>query len=356
MPDYCRAPGVDEQLLRAPQFDAGVHAGLLFNRAAPFDIGQPATKHDWLTRFCKNVGDRESIEDIANSQFRLVSALKGTSVVIEATSPWLTGAGQPHITETGFTWHPISGAPYFQGASIKGALRAWLEITDNTEMICNWFGESTEADSGSAGDLIFFDAVPFSRISLELDVLTPHNGDWVAKGASNPPNDWTAPIPIKFIAAGTKSKLLLSVASRSNQSLDPVFEQLALALEFMGIGAKTSSGYGRFKFSSDSALEQLSSSLAEEKAAKERESLSPEMLQYQDAIASITDPSHDARNPDAFIAAVGSAYSLLADVGGDQATVLAQAVKKSWFLAISNKKKRRDREQRIRSDFPDIDI
>ncbi|WP_461864207.1 type III-B CRISPR module RAMP protein Cmr6, partial [Thermococcus sp.] len=99
------------------------------------------------------------------------------------------------------------------------------------------------------GNVIFFDALPCSSsLKLELDIMNPHHPEYYQE--NKPPGDWQTPNPIFFLAVPKGVGFLISVAPKNSDSklAQIAFEILKVALEDMGVGAKTSLGYGRLKF------------------------------------------------------------------------------------------------------------
>jgi len=98
----------------------------------------------------------------------------------------------------------------------------------------------------------FLDGIPVSGASLlELDVMTPHHAAYYA-GQVNVPHDCEGPNPLKFpvIPAGRVFEVAL-VYTRGGRGADAELDEaenyLVIGLEEMGLGAKTTSGYGRFR-------------------------------------------------------------------------------------------------------------
>ncbi len=203
-------------------------------------------------------GDRNSLNLYNQRHKKLVNQLGGICRIYENDWNWVTGLGLPNPLENGFIWHSTLATPYLCGATIKGLLRFWMETEEKTDpvLINRWFGSDNQSpenqDKSQAGELIFFDAVPYEPVTVALDIMTPHMGNWYAKGnkasTNNPesvPADWHSPVPIPFLVV-QKSKLLFSIAPKSGCEMDPVTIDHALeqALDKMGAGAKTAVGYG----------------------------------------------------------------------------------------------------------------
>ncbi len=264
------------------KFNPKGHAGLWFDRF--FDIYQhedqekwkvaKEAKNTWLTQFAKyrQVGDENALEQAVRRQMGLNRSLGGVECVFETQWHFVTGMGNSHPIENGFSWHPTLGVPYLSGATVKGMVRSWLEAwepsdsdAEQQQRLLQWFG-STCKDPNQAdyqvqtGELIFFDAIPVQAVSLGVDIMTSHMGNWYVKGQDinsidKPPEvipaDWHDPVPIPFLVT-RQARFLFSIALRrrhqdidKNIDLELVKEALTNALEWLGAGAKTAVGYGQ---------------------------------------------------------------------------------------------------------------
>jgi CRISPR-associated protein Cmr6 len=158
------------------------------------------------------------------------------------------GLGGESVLETSITLHRTYGVPYIPGSALKGLTaryarnrleeQTWGQDSEAYKIL---FGATTEA-----GYVTFFDAlyIPGSAKQnrpMALDVITVHHPEYY-RGESLPPADWDNPNPVPFLSA-TGSYL---VALHGSESwVETAFKILQLALAEEGIGAKTSSGYGR---------------------------------------------------------------------------------------------------------------
>lgn len=264
------------------------NTGLWFERFFKYperswDLTEPEAKNKWLAQYFDDRSLDGAQLDAKNQataqrQIQLVSDLKGRSLIFKLSSPLITGMGNSHPLENGLLWHHTSGLPFITGSTIKGALRAYIEqhleldSPENRQLLFQLFGSNYKFpdyvdETGTkqfhddydtqTGELIFFDALPVEPVKLGLEIMTPHMGDWYAKGddiASLAPKekhdaipaDWHSPIPIKYLAV-QEASFLFSFAPRSQHNplpLDTILDLLSRALA-SGIGAKTSSGYGR---------------------------------------------------------------------------------------------------------------
>jgi len=227
-------------------------------------------KPEWIKLFV-NSGDKSADKNAQQRIAKLVSTQQGSVRRYKQISPMVTGIGLPHPIENGFLWHHTMGIPYLPGSSIKGMVHAWATEwggTEDKEEIRFLFGSGTEDNSKQSeagkkdesdkqdictGNIIFFDAFPVENCQLMAEIITPHVGKWNLEG-EEPPSDWNSPVPIPFLAIKPGAIFQFALAPR-NCSLEPAenakyvkkaFEYLEMALKTIGMGAKTSIGFGRY--------------------------------------------------------------------------------------------------------------
>lgn len=160
------------------------------------------------------------------------------------------GLGGESVLETAISLHRTYGVPYIPGSALKGLAAHYAH-----NRLKDW-GEETEAytilfgDTKTAGYLTFYDAlyVPgsanywtFKDTPLALDVMNVHHPEYY-RGEDKPPADWDSPTPVSFLSA--TGSYLIALGGPA-EWVKAAFEILACALREEGIGAKTSSGYGR---------------------------------------------------------------------------------------------------------------
>ncbi len=177
------------------------------------------------------------------------------------------GLGGAGVLETAITLHHTYGVPYIPGSALKGLAASYVRQClseqwgqwgpdEKGELV--WkpgaayrliFGDTT-----SAGYITFFDAlyVPGSGhggTPLHPDIITVHHPDYY-QNKDKPPADWDSPTPVPFLTA-TGDYLVALAAPAVADWIAPWIEQtftiLAQALDQWGVGAKTSSGYGRME-------------------------------------------------------------------------------------------------------------
>jgi CRISPR-associated protein Cmr6 len=156
---------------------------------------------------------------------------------------FVTGLGAESVFEVNIRLHHTYGVPFVPGTGLKGSLRAFME---------NVLGHFHEAEflfgtTESAGFAKFFDAwwVPGSAPAsgLALDVISVHHPQYYnGQGA---PTDFEQPNPVHFLTAQGKFLFVLEIPRDWESYMDKL---LAAALASSGVGAKKTSGYGRFSF------------------------------------------------------------------------------------------------------------
>lgn len=229
------------------------NAGLVFNKFVDqwptgATEGLDKNKAEWLGSFKGPL----PIEDTPAKRIKdLAKANGGKAVSYETTGPFVTGMGLPHGVENGFLWHHTLGCPYLPGSSVKGMVRAWAEhwLGEDRTTITRLFGGDKKTPS--VGQLIFYDALPVETLHLYTEIITPHTGDWRITDTpqDSPPADWISPKPIPFLAVKEGAKFQFAISRRSKASesdLDMALGWLKEALEWIGAGAKTAIGFGRF--------------------------------------------------------------------------------------------------------------
>jgi CRISPR-associated protein Cmr6 len=181
---------------------------------------------------------------------------------IKIVGRMIVGLGAESVLETSIALHRTYGVPFIPASSLKGLAaryahrflgEEWKKATKNSSLglAHNILFGSQE----SAGHVGFYDAlyIPDSRVGkpkqpLEQDILTVHHQEYY-RGAAVAPADWDSPVPIPLLSAQGSYLLALSGNSDDREFNDKLvalaLDILELALRDEGIGAKTSSGYGR---------------------------------------------------------------------------------------------------------------
>ena len=289
--------GIDIPLKKPEEAHSGLWFDRFFNRyTAVWDLDDTA-KTEWIKSMSGTVGQSGQLKSFIKRQYSLVKQLQGSSQRYKTDWHFVTGMGNSHPVENGFSWHSTLGVPYIAGSAVKGLVRAWVELNedkledvDKRARLKRWFGTETKEEvAEQAGAFIFFDAIPEQRPSLMADIMTPHMGDWYADGAKGNPNnakavpaDWHEPIPVAFLAV-KQAQFIFSIAPRKAQTdesekerqdaqLKAVFEALEQALEWLGSGGKTGAGYGYMSRDGDFATE-MNAVLDEENMSEQQKEI-----------------------------------------------------------------------------------
>ena len=194
--------------------------------------------------------------------------IKTFEIKAKTTSPFITGLGSGHPTETGMILDRNTGLPYIPASSIKGVLRlSWAincadekgNVDENDARIVKYFGTTSDAQKAERGQLIILDAYPDSeRVpKLKVDIMNPHFGKYYS-GENRQPVETESPNPIKFLTVKEETAFVFRCAfmplgneilsenerQEIQQDVDAMFDT---AFETVGFGGKTAIGYGRFK-------------------------------------------------------------------------------------------------------------
>lgn len=197
---------------------------------------------------------KERLHALPHTRVFRLETVGRTIVGLGADSPWENNIDLHH------TW----GVPYISGSALKGLCSAyahrylkddaWKKKKDDGtcgESQALLFGTNEEQ-----GAIIFHDAIWVYKENenpLKMDVITVHHPDYYQGKKDAPPADWDSPRPIPFLSFHGRLMTALSWCGpklsqeMTEKWLDAAAEILKNALEKEGIGAKTSSGYGRMQ-------------------------------------------------------------------------------------------------------------
>ncbi len=204
--------------------------------------------------------------DFLKNRSALFSSSKNTSIVeAESIGRLAIGLGESSSWENNVRLQHTWGLPMIPGSALKGLAATFAHRylrdpqwrRDVEEQIG---GESHHLLFGTTdwqGLVTFHDALwippQAGGNGLVLDTITVHHQKYYQEGASEPPADWDSPVPIPFLAVVGKFEFALS---GPKEWVDAAYALLELALRHIGIGAKTSSGYGRMKIKRILSLEE----------------------------------------------------------------------------------------------------
>lgn len=171
----------------------------------------------------------------------------------------IIGLGDESVLETSIALHRTYGIPYIPGSALKGLAASYVR----QRLGETWQPGSTAfkvvfGDTDDAGYITFFDAlyIPgtgFKGKALYPDVITVHHEKYYqGTSTADAPTDRDNPTPIPFLS--TTGSYLIALAApdlqKGHEWITSTFTILEQALKTLGIGAKTSSGYGRMELES----------------------------------------------------------------------------------------------------------
>ena len=246
------------------------HPGLVFDRYADTwnvnkdgqwhteaEKKQPAPKTHFLDTFCtrfaawgKAPGAIEMLKTEHQRHASLRASLEARGWTVKTgrfSTRWrfVTGLGNSHPFETGFTFHHTLGVPYLAGSSVKGAC---LDVA-RTSGVAPEIGRAvfgTDEDAGNAGGAVFFDLLPEKWPTLDVDVVTPHYGRYYE--GKDVPGDWLSPVPSPFLTVAPGQTFVAAVALKPGiqAHIDDVWKMVVEAATSGGFGGKSAVGYGYF--------------------------------------------------------------------------------------------------------------
>ena len=236
-----------EKALKHPQ---SVNVGLIYEKYPPIWSwnGNEFERDEELKEFFEKItnlmhGNRDVehlLEHYHSRMENLVNRIGGRSIKLKTNWRFITGLGSPHPTETGSKWDRNLGVPYLPGSSIKGALKAWMRISEKQETFPSLFDEKC------VDPVILFDAYPTAKPELDVDILNVHYKEYYDDD-KKPPADYLSPNPVFFLTVAPDTEFAFRIAPRDPDCDQDKFEEfLRLTAEELGFGAKTFVGYGQF--------------------------------------------------------------------------------------------------------------
>jgi len=196
--------------------------------------------------------DKASFENFLKRWQLLLKETNATQIIGKVLWRLVVGLGSGSVLETSMTLHHTLGVPYIPGSALKGVVSSYYLETNGKED-ANYnklFGTQTQK-----GKVTFLDAYPSRFPNLELDIMNPHYQDYYGKRDHNknltPPADWLSPNPIKFLTVKKDTEkdteFIFAFKTDEDDLKEQVTTLLKGALQDLGIGAKTSVGYGFFQ-------------------------------------------------------------------------------------------------------------
>jgi CRISPR-associated protein Cmr6 len=237
--------------------DAISHPGLLLEKWHEEwdEWGPKEFARQQLSRVVKTAGD-EGVLQAALQRRR--AALTGAEMWRRKT----TGPMSLHLAASGsfenagICLHPLYGFAYMPGTGIKGMARAYAVTVAGAseEDLRAVFGPEITGRHTAAecGGVVFYEAWPTRWPKLEVDIVNNHHRDYYEGKNDAPPEDWEQPNPVNFLTVKRGVEFEFALAARRKGDADGArLVKLAKgwvdgALQWLGAGAKTNAGYGRF--------------------------------------------------------------------------------------------------------------
>ncbi len=302
------------------------NASLYFARMTPYDDSNGKLKQDAIATLGGKINARlrrqpEMLATIHSRQSEILktATLQG-SMVWEFTavlrSPFVSGLGSGHPTNTGFILDRNTGLPCIPASSIKGVLRlacalyiadreleavktkkdGQVEIPDTHPLFRRYFGDTDTGKKDCVrGQIAFLDAfpavLPADGKLFKTDIMNPHFGKYYANKQG--PLETESPNPVKFLAVSpgvgfvfrcqalplpqrdTDAAVFRPFDGEDDAILQAVF---AIACGKLGFGGKTAVGYGRFDLGetrNTAIFRKLADDDAEQKKQGEDDQLHP---------------------------------------------------------------------------------
>jgi len=234
-----------------------------------------------LVREVAGIPEPEEYQGFFERYKKALEALGAELREAETLSRLVVGLGGEGVLETSLTLHRTYGVPYIPGSALKGLASRYAHLYLEGEAwrrdLANFQrGEAQAALFGTTeeqGLVVFFDALPLPRNlplprkwDLHPDILNPHHPAYY-RGERKPPADWDSPTPVPFLSVTGTFLLALAPAPGVDREaarpwLRAAWQILAWALREEGVGAKTSSGYGRMALAEPGVQEAGSGSPA----------------------------------------------------------------------------------------------
>ncbi len=176
------------------------------------------------------------------------SARTVTLVVANDLAVGHAGAGTPH--DNALALDGLTGAPTLPATAVKGiCLAASRETGDETD--ARLFGTGSGDGAGCIGSVTFLAGLARGDVRLGLSVLTPHEPDYYGDPAGNAPAMISAPVPVPFPVV-TDGHFEVTILGEPGD-VQRVVDLLSTAVDEIGIGAKTSAGYGYLRIVTEPA-------------------------------------------------------------------------------------------------------
>ena len=92
------------------------HKGLFYDRF--YNLSKEQNKLIWVNKATGACGNAQALTQAATHQVQLARCLQGKNKCFRLDWHFVTGLGNAHPVENGFSWHPTLGTPYLPGAAV----------------------------------------------------------------------------------------------------------------------------------------------------------------------------------------------------------------------------------------------
>lgn len=334
--------------------------------------------HTQLSRTVKNMLDNRLQKIALLSDEYTVRVFKG-----KVLNQIVHGLGSAHVLETAITIHPVYGVPYIPGTSLKGIVRHYFiqtffdgdenRLAENVKrnekeeklykLYVDIFGKQDQQ-----GAVNFLD-VFFPSGNLKSDIMAVHYREYYNSAGKKPATDNHPPLPVNFYVLDSDEpvEFIFYLHKKHTFHSDFTHEEIAEitgdwlkgALTHMGLGSKTSRGYGRFtdvEEISDERIEAIKRQHEEAKKARlEKEREERKKREEEALLASMTEEERlvyliRKLNPDQQSDQEKSKNELFKQVIATENVEAAKALKAYWMqtnLWVEKKKPKKKQELKV---------
>jgi CRISPR-associated protein Cmr6 len=249
--------------------DNVAHAGLWLDCYLPSqstqstDAGKSSSALTQHFADVANIARKEPVLNLYRAFFtRWVNTLKEIPEICllraEVEGRMVVGLGAESVLENSIALQRTYGLPYIPGSGLKGLASSFAhqrlgqgipedgakpKWSKGGEFHRELFGTTELSGCVSFYDALYIPGTAQADGPLHSDVITVHHPKYY-QGNSTPPADWDSPDIIPFLSA--TGHYLVALSGDPNWC-NAARTLLANGLTHLGIGAKTSSGYGRMK-------------------------------------------------------------------------------------------------------------
>jgi len=184
---------------------------------------------------------------------------------LKSVSGLCIGMGRDSAIENGITLERNLGIPIIPSSSIKGVVRSYVTLygTEKEQSKINKYFGSDDEQNPKPGEVDFLNAYMIADVkdykvdikdykvdikAYKVDIINNHFPDYYSdQNAKTPPNDWFNPIPVYFIRISEEKIFEFTIIGQDDEILSEVQILIEKAFKEVGVGGKTSVGYGRME-------------------------------------------------------------------------------------------------------------